>query len=112
VLHLPLRYEDETRLVPLATSARAKTVQVEGEVVAQRGEVAGRAASWWSSSPTARAAARHAALPHFYPSQVEAAGAGTRGCASSATCAAAVRRRDGAPALPRRRHRGAPLPDR
>jgi ATP-dependent DNA helicase RecG len=31
-LHLPLRYEDETRLTPLAQAREGETVQVEGEV--------------------------------------------------------------------------------
>jgi len=33
VLHLPLRYEDETRLVPIAEAPPGATVQVEGEVI-------------------------------------------------------------------------------
>ncbi len=33
VLHLPLRYEDETRVVPIASARSGETVQVEGEVV-------------------------------------------------------------------------------
>lgn len=35
-LHLPLRYEDETRLVPIATLRDGDTAQVEGEVVDSR----------------------------------------------------------------------------
>ncbi len=33
LLHLPLRYEDETRLTPIATAREGDTVQVEAEVV-------------------------------------------------------------------------------
>ena len=33
VLHLPLRYEDHTRLTPLATLAPGVALQVEGEIV-------------------------------------------------------------------------------
>ncbi len=33
LLHLPLRYEDETRLVPIAAARAGAAVQVEGEVV-------------------------------------------------------------------------------
>lgn len=33
-LHLPLRYEDETRITPLAQAREGDTVQIEGEVVA------------------------------------------------------------------------------
>jgi len=32
VLHLPLRYEDETRLVPLSRAAPGETVQIQGEI--------------------------------------------------------------------------------
>ena len=37
-LHLPLRYEDETRVVPIAEAREAETVQVEGVVIACRVE--------------------------------------------------------------------------
>ncbi|HSD60424.1 MAG TPA: ATP-dependent DNA helicase RecG [Burkholderiales bacterium] len=33
VLHLPLRYEDETRLLPIAGAPPGQTVQVQGEIV-------------------------------------------------------------------------------
>jgi len=33
VLHLPLRYEDRTELLPLAHAQAGRTVQTEGEVV-------------------------------------------------------------------------------
>jgi ATP-dependent DNA helicase RecG len=33
VLHLPLRYEDETRLTPIAEAPPGRTVQVQGEIV-------------------------------------------------------------------------------
>ncbi|MCP2937795.1 hypothetical protein NK983_34380, partial [Salmonella enterica subsp. enterica serovar Typhimurium] len=34
-LHLPLRYEDETRIVKLAEAREGDTAQIEGEVTAQ-----------------------------------------------------------------------------
>ena len=37
-LHLPLRYEDETRVVPIAQAREAESVQVEGVVIACRVE--------------------------------------------------------------------------
>ncbi len=39
VLHLPLRYEDETRLTPIAALRQGETYQVEGEVVENRVEL-------------------------------------------------------------------------
>ena len=41
-LHLPLRYEDETRLTPLREARDGQTVQVEGVVVDNRVEMRGR----------------------------------------------------------------------
>jgi ATP-dependent DNA helicase RecG len=41
-LHLPLRYEDETRLVRLADAREGDTVQVEGTVTQSRVELRGR----------------------------------------------------------------------
>jgi ATP-dependent DNA helicase RecG len=41
-LHLPLRYEDETRLVPLAAARAGETVQVQGTVRDSRVEARGR----------------------------------------------------------------------
>ena len=38
-LHLPMRYEDETRVVPLAQALPGQTVQVEGEVRDSRVEL-------------------------------------------------------------------------
>jgi len=41
-LHLPLRYEDETRITPIAAARDGQTVQVEGEVTESRVELRGR----------------------------------------------------------------------
>ncbi|UXH81044.1 ATP-dependent DNA helicase RecG [Roseateles amylovorans] len=41
-LHLPLRYEDETRLTPLDQARDGDTLQCEGEVIESRIEVRGR----------------------------------------------------------------------
>nr|WP_255370113.1 ATP-dependent DNA helicase RecG [Roseateles sp. YR242] len=41
-LHLPLRYEDETRLTPLDAAHDGDTIQCEGEVVESRIEIRGR----------------------------------------------------------------------
>jgi ATP-dependent DNA helicase RecG len=41
-LHLPLRYEDETRLTPLEQAQDGDTLQAEGEVVDSRVELRGR----------------------------------------------------------------------
>jgi len=41
-LHLPLRYEDETRITPIAAARDGQTVQVEGEVTDSRVELRGR----------------------------------------------------------------------
>ena len=41
-LHLPLRYEDETRLTPLDQALDGDTLQAEGEVVDSRVELRGR----------------------------------------------------------------------
>ena len=43
LLHLPLRYEDETRLIPIARAHDGVPVQVEGEVEARTAEDACRA---------------------------------------------------------------------
>lgn len=41
-LHLPLRYEDETQITPLAAAHDGDTVQCEGEVIESRIEIRGR----------------------------------------------------------------------
>ena len=41
-LHLPLRYEDETRVVPIASVHEAETAQVEGVVIESRVELRNR----------------------------------------------------------------------
>jgi ATP-dependent DNA helicase RecG len=51
VLHLPLRYEDETRLTAIADAAPGRAAQVEAEVVDSECSTA-RAASWWCACAT------------------------------------------------------------
>ncbi len=72
ILHLPLRYEDETRLTPLALARIGQTAQVEGVVVLA--EVQNRPRRQLiveveepDSHPRARLFFR---LLHFYPSQL------------------------------------------
>src|SRR5512142_844457 len=75
-LHLPLRYEDETRLVPIGQAREGETVQVEGEVRAARVEF----------RPRRQLVVRlHDAsgelvlrFLHFYPSQQKTLAPGTR----------------------------------
>ena len=73
LLHLPLRYEDETRVVPIGRVRHGDVVQVEGEVVRAEVSVRGRrtlqvdlrdATGWSGANHLARAllqAARPAA---------------------------------------------------
>ena len=67
VLHLPLRYEDETRIVPIGEVLPGQTVQIQGEVTDCR-VVRGR-----FEQLVARVADRTDSLQvrflHFYPSQ-------------------------------------------
>lgn len=68
LLHLPLRYEDETRVVPIDAIRAGETVQVGGEVV--KAEVVGRPRKMLQvelDDGTGRIALR---FLHFYPSQV------------------------------------------
>ena len=83
VLHLPLRYEDETRLTPLHQARPGETVTVEGVIV--HAEVQPRPRRQFVielSDPSAavpRPAARlFARWLHFYPSQVAQLKAGVR----------------------------------
>src|SRR5262249_25947680 len=76
VLHLPLRYEDETRITAIAAAPSGASVQIEGAVVST--EIAYR--------PPRRLVCRVAdgsgevvlRFFHFYPSQAKALAAGVR----------------------------------
>src|SRR5690606_9087942 len=76
VLHLPLRYEDETRLVPLASAPAGQAVQVEAVVVDAEIQYRGR------RQLVVRVQEQGAALTlrflHFYPSQLKQFAPGAR----------------------------------
>jgi ATP-dependent DNA helicase RecG len=74
-LHLPLRYEDETRIVRPCRRARRRQVQVEATRMPRRGHAA--AASCWCAWPTAPASLLLRFL-NFYPSQQKALARGPR----------------------------------
>ena len=76
LLHLPLRYEDETRIVPIAQVRAGETCQVAGEVV--RAEVIARPRRMLQvelEDGTGRIALR---FLNFYPSQVAQLAVGRR----------------------------------
>ncbi len=76
LLHLPLRYEDETRIVPIAEVRAGETCQVAGEVV--QAEVVARPRRMLQvelDDGTGRIALR---FLHFYPSQVGQLAVGRR----------------------------------
>ncbi len=75
-LHLPLRYEDETSVTPLADARAGETVQIEGVVAAT--EVTFRPRRQWLltlNDGTERCVLR---FFNFYPSQQKALALGTR----------------------------------
>ncbi len=72
VLHLPLRYEDETRVTPIADARPGEPAQIEGTVVGRRRSSTDRAASWWCR--VRRRQRRHpAALSQLLSEPAEAA---------------------------------------
>ena len=73
-LHLPLRYEDETRLVPLAAAHAGETVQVQGIVRECRIEARGRRQLVVVLQDGAASLVLR--FIHFYPSQQKAWAAG------------------------------------
>lgn len=73
VLHLPLRYEDETAIVPIGSLKAGVTAQVEGEVTLER--VTPRSLTAEVADATGRLQVR---LLHFYPSQVRQLERGSR----------------------------------
>ncbi|MFN3595038.1 MAG: ATP-dependent DNA helicase RecG [Thiobacillaceae bacterium] len=83
VLHLPLRYEDETRLTPLDEARPGETVTVEGVIVHAEVQPRPRRQLVIELSEPPAAAPRPAARLfarwlHFYPSQVAQLKAGAR----------------------------------
>ncbi|MEK9953360.1 MAG: ATP-dependent DNA helicase RecG, partial [Curvibacter sp.] len=75
-LHLPLRYEDETRIVKLADAREGETVQIEGEVTAQ--EVAYRPRRQLLVTINDGTDSCVLRFFNFYPSQQKALAVGTR----------------------------------
>jgi ATP-dependent DNA helicase RecG len=77
LLHLPLRYEDETRLWPLRGLRDGDVAQVEGVVVDCRVETRGRR-QLVVRLADAEGAELTLRFLHFYPSQTRSMAAGTR----------------------------------
>ena len=75
-LHLPLRYEDETRIVKLADAREGDTAQIEGEVTAQ--EVAYRPRRQLLVTLNDGTDSCVLRFFNFYPSQQKALAVGTR----------------------------------
>ena len=76
VLHLPLRYEDETRIQPIASLRDGETAQVEGVVSACRVEQRGRRQLVvWMADASGELVLR---FLNFYPSQQKSMAAGQR----------------------------------
>jgi len=75
VLHLPLRYEDETRLTPIAMALSGTPVQVEGTV--RSSEIAYRPRRQLVSRITDATGELVLRFFNFYPSQARALAAGT-----------------------------------
>ena len=75
-LHLPLRYEDETRIVRLADAREGDAVQIEGEVTAQ--EVAYRPRRQLLVTVNDGSDSCVLRFFNFYPSQQKALAVGTR----------------------------------
>jgi ATP-dependent DNA helicase RecG len=74
LLHLPLRYEDETHLYPIADAPFGQTVQVEGEIV--HAEVQYRPRKALICQVQDGGGQLFARFLHFYPSQVKALAVG------------------------------------
>ncbi|MEJ6003131.1 ATP-dependent DNA helicase RecG [Paucibacter soli] len=75
-LHLPLRYEDETRLTPIAEARDGETVQCEGEIVESHIEV--RSRRQLLVRMTDGSAQLLLRFLHFYPSHQKSLTAGAR----------------------------------
>ena len=67
VLHLPLRYEDETRLVPMASLVHGASAQIQGTVTRAEVTRGRRMLQVWVSDGTDELQLR---FLHFYPSQL------------------------------------------
>ncbi len=76
VLHLPLRYEDETQVLPIAEAPSGESVQVEGEVVET--DVHYRPRRQLVSQIDDASGTLHIRFFNFYPSQAKALSPGAR----------------------------------
>jgi ATP-dependent DNA helicase RecG len=76
VLHLPLRYVDETHIYPICEAPMGQAVQVEGVVV--KSEVRFRPRRQLVSLIEDASGALHVRLIHFYPNQAKALSEGHR----------------------------------
>ncbi|MDP2432320.1 MAG: ATP-dependent DNA helicase RecG [Pseudomonadota bacterium] len=76
ILHLPLRYEDETRITPLRDARLGDTVQVEG--VVEHSEIEFKPRRQLVVQVKEGDARLYVRLLHFYPSQVALLKPGTR----------------------------------
>jgi ATP-dependent DNA helicase RecG len=76
VLHLPLRYEDETQVLPIAQAPSGETVQVEGRVVET--DIHYRPRRQLVSRIEDDSGTLHVRFFNFYPSQVKALSEGAR----------------------------------
>ncbi|WP_249384046.1 ATP-dependent DNA helicase RecG [Chitinivorax sp. B] len=76
ILHLPLRYEDETHLYPIADAPVGETVLVEGEVT--HNEVTYRPRRQLVCQVKDEGAVLHVRFLNFYPSQVKQFAIGNR----------------------------------
>ncbi|SAI74813.1 ATP-dependent DNA helicase RecG [Bordetella ansorpii] len=87
LLHLPLRYEDETRVVPIGSLRPGYPAQVEGEVL--RSEVMYRPRRQLTAVLADDSGELQLRWLNFYPSQQKQLEKGRRLRARAATCAAA-----------------------
>ena len=70
LLHLPLRYEDETQIYPIANAPESKVVQVEGQVV--HCEIVSQPRRQFMFQVEDESGLLHIRLLHFYKNQVRA----------------------------------------
>jgi len=77
-LHLPLRYEDETRLTPIRAAREGDTVQCEGEVIECRVETRGRRQLIVKIAEDESGAELLLRFIHFYPSHQKTMAVGQR----------------------------------
>ena len=102
-LHLPLRYEDETRLTPIAQAREGDTVQCEGIVTESRIELRGRRVLIVRIEDD-EGGELLLRFIHFYPSHQKSLAEGARAAGARRTARWFLRPRDGAPDL-QGRHR-------